>query len=295
MVQDAPLIGLLGIWVFGIWVFLWVFGSLGFGYFRGETVAPSGLSNTWRVVGASVQGQSHRRAGQACQDAHRWQVVGEILIVAVADGAGSASCAEIGSALATHAAVDKAAELLRRERPRTAAGWQVLLERAFEEARRSVSRNALLMELGALEFATTLILAVATPDTLAVGQVGDGAVIVREGDGSFAAVTRPGTQEFINETTFLTSPEYRDRAQWVVRHEAATGLALLSDGLQMLALRMPQGIPHQAFFAPLLQALDSALGMDRAETQLQKFLQSPPVMQRADDDLTLVLAVRNET
>ncbi len=66
----------------------------------------------------------------------------------------------------------------------------------------------------------------------------------------------------------------------------------MSDGLQMLALKMPQGEPHPAFFAPLLQLLDASDAADGAEQQLQRFLQSPPVTQRAEDDLTLVLAVR---
>lgn len=250
-------------------------------------------SGGWRVVGASVQGPSHRRLAQPCQDAHRYQLVREeVLIAAVADGAGSAACAEIGSALAAQAAVSKAAELLQRDCPRTEPGWLAVLERVFDEARRSVLRNAVMMELGSLNFATTLLVAIATPDALVAGQVGDGAAVARQPDGSFEAVTRPNPQEYINETTFLTSPEYRDRAQWVVRFAPATGLAVFSDGLQMLALKMPQGTPHSAFFAPLLQQLEAAAESERAEQHLQKFLASPPVAQRADDDVTLVLAVR---
>lgn len=250
------------------------------------------IARAWRVVGASVQGQSHRRSGQPCQDAHRWQESGELLIAAVADGAGSAACAEIGSALATQAAVTKAASLLQRDRPRTETGWQALLERVFDEARRSVLRNAVMMELASPEFATTLLVAIATPDQLVAGQVGDGSVVARQRDGSFVALTRPNRLEYINETSFLTSPEFRDRAQWVMHPEPVTGLVLLSDGLQMLALKMPQGEPHAAFFAPLLQALDAADAPDRAQHQLHNFLQSPPVAERAEDDLTLVLAVR---
>ncbi len=256
---------------------------------------PSGAKSSWRAAGASVQGQSHRRLGRPCQDAHRWHVGGDLLIAAVADGAGSAACAEIGSAMAAQAAVSKAVDLLRNHQPQTETGWLAVLERVFDEARRAVLRNAVMMELEAPEFATTLLVAVAAPEVLVAGQVGDGAVVARQLDGSFAPLTRPSPQEYINETTFLTSPEYRDRAQWVVRPEPATGLVLLSDGLQMLALKMPSGEPHAAFFAPLLQALETVEPPGRAQQQLQQFLLSPTVAQRAEDDLTLVLAVRRSS
>ena len=59
----------------------------------------------------------------------------------------------------------------------------------------------------------------------------------------------------------------------------------------MLALRMPQGVPHPAFFAPLLRLLAAAPEGNHANEQLSGFLRSPQVTQRVDDDLTLVLAV----
>ena len=52
----------------------------------------------WQVLGASVPGAGHVRGGQDCQDAHRWRALpGGVLVVAVADGAGSAPRSELGS------------------------------------------------------------------------------------------------------------------------------------------------------------------------------------------------------
>ena len=68
------------------------------------------------------------------------------------------------------------------------------------------------------------------------------------------------------------------------------GVAMFSDGLQMLALKMPGATPHAPFFTPLFRFMrgepDPQLRLD----QLQKLLQSPRISQRADDDLTLLLA-----
>jgi hypothetical protein len=51
----------------------------------------------WRHIAASVVGTSHEKVGGACQDANDCQVYllpsGEnVLVAAVADGAGSAAC-----------------------------------------------------------------------------------------------------------------------------------------------------------------------------------------------------------
>jgi hypothetical protein len=43
----------------------------------------------------------------------------------------------------------------------------------------------------------------------------------------------------------------------------------------------------------LLQLLAAAPAREQAETQLRTFLQSPKITERATDDLTLILAVRD--
>ena len=58
---------------------------------------------TWTVLGDSVIGTSHRTRSTPCQDAFRIATFGpsaEWLVVAVADGAGSASRSEVGATMA---------------------------------------------------------------------------------------------------------------------------------------------------------------------------------------------------
>ncbi len=67
---------------------------------------PEGLA-PWRVVGASITGSSHQRFGEPCQDAAGWALGPErSLIVAVADGAGSAKLGGEGARLAISTAID---------------------------------------------------------------------------------------------------------------------------------------------------------------------------------------------
>jgi hypothetical protein len=140
------------------------------------------------------------------------------------------------------------------------------------------------------ELATTLILVIALPSLVAVMQIGDGAAVVGDETGNILALTMPPSGEYLNETTFLCSPGAVETAQVTLWRGTPAHLALLTDGLQMLALTIPPGIPHAPFFSPLFQFVTDMTDAMAANEQLETFLRSPRVTERADDDLTLFLA-----
>jgi hypothetical protein len=57
----------------------------------------------WQVLGASVKGGAHEKQGLSCQGAYYWRFHrrGRGLLIAGADGAGSAPKADKGTRLAT--------------------------------------------------------------------------------------------------------------------------------------------------------------------------------------------------
>src|SRR4051812_35146709 len=63
----------------------------------------------WSVLGESVAGTSHTARNLPCQDAFRFRRIGDWLVVAVADGAGSASHADLGATRACDELVDRVA------------------------------------------------------------------------------------------------------------------------------------------------------------------------------------------
>jgi hypothetical protein len=121
-------------------------------------------------------------------------------------------------------------------------------------------------------------------------QVGDGAAVVGDRQGNVIALTAPQSGEYINETAFLNSPDAVEKAQLTVRQAQTAHVAVFSDGLQMLALKMPEGTPHAPFFAPLFRFVEGIMDETQAQAELVAFLRSPRVTSRTDDDLTLLLA-----
>lgn len=242
---------------------------------------------SWKVSATSVCGSSHEKLDIPCQDAFCWATSkNNILIAAVADGAGSAKHSDIGAQLAAQKAVETLSAEPHLEVCNTT--YQTILSHALTAALGAVKKEAKTRGVKPRELASTLILLIATPQTVAVAQIGDGAAVIQISGGEQIALTTPDSGEYINQTTFLISPNALKTAQLHIFHDRITHVALFSDGLQMLALQMPFGKPHTPFFSPLFNFITKA-GED-AQTQLTSFLQSPRVRERTDDDLTLLLA-----
>jgi len=253
---------------------------------------PRAALSSWRVLGASVAGSGHRQRGQLCQDAHAHTVTaGGTLVLAAADGASSALHAGQGAQTAVSAVCARAQELLAETRPDLIAQGPALLRDLLQHARAELERTAQGLGCALPELAATLILVLVQGEQTAWAQVGDGGVVAWHADGSWQALTVPWQGEYLNETTFLTRPDYAAEIQLGSCEQAFQGLVLFTDGLQRLALHWPQQQPHPGFFAPLVAHVRSALDMEKAEQELCHFLLSPRLSARSDDDLTLLLAV----
>jgi hypothetical protein len=248
----------------------------------------------WRVAAASVRGAGHEKAGLPCQDAHKWVAVpGAVLITAVADGAGSAPLAEVGATVAATTAVESACEKVRALSSPSQLddpGWERLLTETLSEAKTAVESAAAARSVASSDLASTLIVVVAGADFVAAVQIGDGAVISAKADGVLVCVTSPPPGEYLNETTFLTASEALPTARAVVWRGHLSHLAVISDGLQMAALRMPAAQPHPGFFEPLFRFLGEQSDGDAAQAMLTSFLASARLRERTEDDVTLVLA-----
>jgi hypothetical protein len=241
-------------------------------------------------LGASVAGTSHLQRNIPCQDSQEWKMIGEnTVVIAVADGAGSAERAEEGSRTAALTATGFVADRLRAAQPDRAEAWNGLLQETLKEARSALEQLA-----GAdlKPVATTLLLAIATPEWFATAQLGDGGIVGEFRFDELRVFSQPGNTEYINETVFLTSPGFLAHAHCTVSAaEELTGIALFSDGLQLLAMQYTDNTAHKPFFAPVFE-FASRPGSTVAE--LAEFLRSERVCERTDDDKTLSIAVRGD-
>ena len=249
----------------------------------------------WRHLAASVQGASHVRSGVPCQD---FSVVDELadrggLLLACADGAGSARHAEVGAATACRALVDEALrftdaggriDALTQE---TAARW-------LDAVRAAIQTQADTVNLPTREFACTLVAAILEDASAAFLQVGDGAIVTASASAASEVVFWPEQGEYANTTYFVTGADAHQRLRLDVRTTPVHDVALFTDGLQHIALRYETRLPHQPFFDPMFARLRADEHWPGLGGALASFLGSEAISARTDDDCTLMLACRCE-
>ena len=244
---------------------------------------------TWTVLGDSVAGTSHRARNTPCQDAFRTRTFGpaaEWLVVAVADGAGSSSHADLGAAFTCDALVRRVEgapdSLFTRE------GAIDL----FTDVRNALVGEAEAIGVRSRELACTALLALVGPESAAFVQLGDGAIVIGS-DPDYRTVFWPEPAEYANTTDFLTDDQFARAVRIETIAERITELAVLTDGLQRLALDFAARAPHPEFFRPLFRRLLTEADPGSLVEPFRVFLDSPRVNDRTDDDKTLVLATRS--
>ncbi|MCX8107914.1 MAG: protein phosphatase 2C domain-containing protein, partial [Verrucomicrobiae bacterium] len=211
----------------------------------------------WQIIAASVPGTKHRKRNTPCQDVLEFCVLDNgALVAALADGAGSASFAETGAAIAARTALNSMSQSLKTIESPSETQLREVLMLALSASRTSVIAEAEKRNVRPRELATTLIAAVFTDNQSASAQVGDGAVVIGQETHSYVLLTGPPITEHLNETLFLTSDSALDQAQVGLAQGPVRYASLLCDGLQMLALKYPELVPHAKFFAPLFAFLE---------------------------------------
>jgi hypothetical protein len=259
----------------------------------------------WKAVGASVAGVSHELTSLPCQDAHACEHARDGWIaIAVADGAGSAPLSEVGARTAVDCAVATLGERIGRHLDGTGAlngaeAWRGAVDEVLAACLAAVEREADARQRPASELACTLLLAVLGPSLTVVAQIGDGAIVVENGDGTIALLTAPDFGEDINATTFLVSPDAVKAAQFTHMVQSARSAAVFTDGIQMLTMKLRMTLesrswePHLPFFEHVFAFFHRQDDPEAAKAALTAMLTSAGVRSRTDDDVTLVVASRS--
>jgi hypothetical protein len=253
----------------------------------------------WRYAAASVVGTSHVKSGSDCQDAndcHEFQLPsGEpVLVAVVSDGAGSAKCGGEGARLTSTVFIDLVSDHLSSGNTveqisfDSARFWLEVIQSRLSSQAESASQQL-------RDYACTLLGAVIGTSCAAFIQVGDGAIVVADAEEvAFGHIFWPDRGEYENTTHFVTEEQVHEHLQFDLVRRDILELAMLSDGLQRLALDYRSQTAHQPFFRGLFPAFQRS-PVGRSEDlcrSLSDFLSSSRVNQKTDDDKTLLLATR---
>jgi hypothetical protein len=254
------------------------------------------MTQAWVWAAARATGTSHLKQGLPCQDSfacHVWQ--GDdglpILVAALADGAGSADRAEVGSALATSLFVDIACEAL--DGGASVEDCAEALRYAIGETRLALHLRAGHENRAVDDYASTFLAAILSPTGGAVGQIGDGAAVIGDTSNDWRPVHWPDHGEYANTTSFLTQADALDTLRVASFKAPIERLAMFSDGLERLVLDFQRRSAHAPFFDGIFRRVNPAIGpghLAQVSESLSALLASDRVNARTDDDKSLLCA-----
>jgi hypothetical protein len=252
----------------------------------------------WKAIKNSVIGTSHQQRNVVCQDYGDFVAIGDIIVGAVADGAGSAKYSDIGSHLAVNSALSHLKGWVNRQKkngkklqePITDSGADRLFTQTLEKVDASLKQESN-KGYSLRDLACTLLVFIATRNWIAAMQIGDGFIVIRSENSDYKLLFKPTKGEYANETTFVTSENAFDDMQVEVFADGYYNFICAStDGLERLAIDTRTWIPSPKFFNPFERGLKDN-DKKQEEESLKRWLNSPEVNARTDDDKTLLVCI----
>jgi hypothetical protein len=254
-------------------------------------------SRDWSWVGACSTGSSHFKSGTECQDYAACMELGSennhALLAVVSDGAGSAEFASIGSHIIVHSYTRCVIEHLRAGRALEAISEELVRE-WLDNIRDRIIRAADQRGKKPRDLAATLVSAIVCPDRAIICHIGDGACVLRRPENHHWEVPSwPLHGEYASSTYFVTD-DPQPNLQFCEAKGDFSDVAVFSDGLERLALDFKNKTAFDQFFDPMFAPLANlGAGRNRVLSKnLRTFLDSSRVIERTDDDKSLVMARR---
>lgn len=255
----------------------------------------------WRVAHGSVIGLAHLNQQTECQDrfvcrAIETEAGGEVLIAAVADGAGSTTDGQTGAEIACEFFAGQTTEFLKSGNASVSSLNEDFGKRWISFFQSRIADLARENKKEMRDYATTFIGAVVGESGAAFYQVGDGgAVFSLNGKAeSYRFAIEPNESEYVNMTEFLTDEQAANSLRFRFIEQAFEDLILFSDGIFAVAVDYQTSQPHEPFLMPMIAPLRSGNASEGLNEKLEKFLASPKLNEKTDDDKTLILASRRK-
>jgi len=278
---------------------------LGDEFVRAAATEPSVVSRAhaaWQVRGASVRGKSHGHRGEHRDDALAVHATDDLLLLCVADGAGSSALSRVGAAVTAQQVVEQTAARHAASPADSPAASRLgtAMAHAVHDAALRLHELAAAAGVSPTALRTTVIVVAMQGDLILVSQVGDGAVLMQRQDGSIMRVGALRETAWAGEVTcFVPDACAMTQAAGLRQVSAAeiSLIALMTDGIDdpfhpleqsgaalvdqwRDGTSAPIGTAKQSHCGPVLASADALL-------QWMTFEQRGEV-----DDRTLLLAWR---
>jgi len=243
------------------------------------------------IYGSSVIGTSHVNNQKPCHDSHYYQLFNDnnSIVACVSDGMGSASHAELGSALASNFVVDYLIENIKLDM--TDEEIIDCLKDSYIKTYERLKEEAELMEFTIKNLNATLIVFLHLSKSRQFGaQVGDCTAIGKDEEGNYSTIIEQQRGEYANLTFSICNLDSVMKGNYFKIEPFQPYVAMMSDGIESFSVSSATNEPSKLFFEPFFNAFSNKkFSEDIVSDSLKRFLSSDRVNRKTDDDKTLLL------
>lgn len=252
----------------------------------------------WKSIARSSMGTTHKQQQKPCQDYGCCTICHNVILGAVADGAGSATFSDIGAKLAVETALNELLQLREYTlylhcppKPVPDEQARIIFANTLMEVVAALEKEALSGSYSIDDLACTLLVFIATPNWISAMQIGDGFIVVHPEEEEYQLLFPPDKGEFINETTFVTSVNALNDMQVCVKPGKQRFICASTDGLERVAIQMNNWTPFSPFFKPLEEYLCETTNPEKEDEYFRNFLESDRLNAHTNDGKTLLLCL----
>lgn len=194
------------------------------------------VSSVWHVQGMSTRGRSHAHRAEYRDDALAVHARDDLVLLAVADGAGSSALSRIGAAVTADHVVRRTMARFDADvgNPSPVDQLGTAMAHAVHDAALHLHALAGYADVAPSDLRTTLILVALLGDLMLVSQVGDGAVLIQRRDGIVSRVGATRESAWAGEVTCFVPDACAMTQAAALRQVSAadvTLVALMTDGI----------------------------------------------------------------
>ena len=241
----------------------------------------------WKSVCCAVQGRGHLKKNIPCQDKVARLESNGVQVIALADGAGSASMSHFGAACVVESVSKFVAEnfsdIIAQDDGR------LVTQKILSVALQALTDEAKIHDCTLKDLASTLLLAAVSDEKFFLAHLGDG-VIGYLSDAGLKTASVPDNGEFSNETFFVTSAQAAAHMRiFKGALKKISGFILMSDGSEQSLYNKRKKI-----LAPAVTRLMHRTCLVDAEIltpQLEDAIKSV-ILDNTQDDCSLAILAR---
>jgi hypothetical protein len=265
---------------------------------------------SWKIAAASAKGKGHKE----CQDSFAYEILDNLIICVITDGAGSQKNSKLGSLLISKFAIKLFKQyalkyhLANHTNTLSSNTWRTDSIAILNQIRKKLNKIALSKKYDLCSMASTLIVAISTPTVIYSIHIGDGRAGYLNMEQEWKSFITPYTGIEVGMTVFLTT-EYiwqypQDYIETNVVHDKIKAITLLSDGAENASYKcinfdketqkyIDYNKPHPGFYNPLVKFIlenINVLDDDLHKVWGQFLADGTPAFTTETDDKTILLA-----